>query len=69
MIWIEGRNDGKLVAHDIGIKGMIRVSLDPNGAIAMRGQRYPITEIGLENLVQKTDRKGGTGTASTASVR
>jgi hypothetical protein len=53
VIWMEGRNGGKLVAHDVGIKGLIRVHLDPNGAIAMRGQRYPITEIGLENLVDK----------------
>jgi hypothetical protein len=58
VIWIEGQNGGKLVAHDTGIKGLIRVSLDPNGAIAMRGQRYPITEIGLENLVQKLIEKG-----------
>jgi hypothetical protein len=58
VIWIEGQNGGKMVAHDVGIKGLIRVSLDPNGAIAMRGQRYPITEIGLENLVQKMIEKG-----------
>jgi hypothetical protein len=58
VIWIEGRNGGKMVAHDVGLKGLIRVSLDPNGAIAMRGQRYPITEIGLENLVRKMIEKG-----------
>jgi len=53
IIWVEGRNNGKLVAHDVGIKGLIRVSLDPDGPIAMRGQRYPIREIGLENLLAK----------------
>jgi hypothetical protein len=58
VIWVEGRNGGKMVAHDVGIKGLIRVSLDPNGSIAMRGQRYPITEIGLEKLVQKMIERG-----------
>jgi hypothetical protein len=58
VIWVEGRNGGKLVAHDTGIKGLIRVSLDPHGAMAMRGQRYPIMEIGLENLAKKMLEKG-----------
>ena len=36
----------------------MRVNLDPHGSLAMRGQRYPISEIGLENLVQKVIEKG-----------
>jgi len=57
VIWVEGRNQGRLVAHDVGIKNLFSVNLDPTGAIAMRGQRYPITEIGLEKLLlQMIDR-------------
>jgi hypothetical protein len=58
VIWVEGRNGGKMIAHEAGLKSLIRVSLDPHGAIAMRGQKYPITEIGLEKLVQKLIEKG-----------
>jgi hypothetical protein len=58
VIWVEGRNGGRLVAHDTGIKGLIRVNLSPTGAIAMRGQRYPITEVGLEKLTQKLIEQG-----------
>jgi hypothetical protein len=57
VIWVEGRNKGRLVVHEVGIKNLFRVNLDPNGAIAMRGQRYPITEIGLDKLLlQMIDR-------------
>jgi hypothetical protein len=57
VIWVEGRNQGRLVAHDVGIKNLFSVNLDPTGALAMRGQRYPITEIGLDKLLlQMIDR-------------
>jgi hypothetical protein len=57
VIWVEGRNQGRLVAHDVGIKSLFSVNLDPHGALAMRGQRYPITEIGLDKLLlQMIDR-------------
>jgi len=58
VIWVENRNSGKMVAHDTGLKGLIKVELDPKGSMAMRGQRYPITEIGLEKLVQKVIETG-----------
>lgn len=58
IIWVEGRNKGQLVAHDVGLKKLFRVNLDPNGSLAMRGQRYPITEIGMEKLVEQMIEKG-----------
>ena len=60
VIYVEGRNSGKLTAHEGGMKGRFlpTVSLDPNGMMAMRGQRYPITEMGIENLVTKLIEKG-----------
>ena len=58
VIWVENRNNGRMVAHDAGLKRLIKVELDPNGSMAMRGQRYPITEIGLEKLVQKVIETG-----------
>jgi hypothetical protein len=52
-IYVEGRNDGKLVAHANGIKGKVvgTISLDPTGFLAMRNNRYPITNAGMKNLV------------------
>lgn len=58
VIWVEGSNDNKLIAHDTGlIRGQFRVSLDPEGGMAMRGNRYPIYEAGIENLVVKLIEK------------
>ena len=32
--------------------------IDPNGLIAMKGQRYPITEAGIEKLAEKLIERG-----------
>lgn len=55
VIYIEGQNNGKMWAHPPGFRNKIvgTLSLDPTGLIAMRGQRYPITELGLANLVKR----------------
>lgn len=53
VIYQEGRYDNKLVAHQSGLLRFKTWHLDPDGALAMRGQRYPITEIGIRNLCVK----------------
>lgn len=55
VLFIEGANDGKMWAHGTGIKRTMfgTVSLDPRGNLAMQGQRYPITEIGILNLTRR----------------
>ncbi len=55
LIYVEGRNDGMLLAHDPHGVGEIigTVSLAPDGLIAMRGQRYPVTMIGFKHLASK----------------
>ncbi|MCP4890994.1 MAG: DUF1571 domain-containing protein [Rubripirellula sp.] len=60
VIYVEGQNDGKMVAHEGGLKGKFlpTVSLPPDGMLAMRGQRYPLTEIGVENLIVKLIERG-----------
>ena len=50
-LYVENTNDGKMVALASGWKRRIGVlNLDPNGTLAMRGQRYPITKSGIRNL-------------------
>ncbi len=53
VIFVNGRNNNKLFAHEGGVLGLVTVSLEPESGLAMRGQRYPITEIGIDNLVRK----------------
>lgn len=59
VIWVEGRNDNKLVGHEANfLKTFGAVWLDPKGPIAMRGNLYPITDVGIENLIMKLLEKG-----------
>jgi hypothetical protein len=50
-VYVQGRNDGAIWAHRGPVLGTLR--LDPRGALAMRGHRYPITEIGMANLIRR----------------
>ena len=60
VLYVEGQNNGKLVAREG--TGMARflpaVWLYPTGTIAMRNQLYPITDVGIENLVKKLIERG-----------
>ena len=57
VIYVEGQNNGKMIAHEAN--GWIpAVWLKPEGPIAMRGNLYPITELGIENLIVKLLEKG-----------
>lgn len=59
VLWVEGRNGNKLTAHEgTGLLKHITADLDPNGSMAMRGNRYPISEAGIENLTYRLIEKG-----------
>lgn len=58
VIWVEGRDDGKIVAHPPGLQNMMTLKLKPTGFLAMKGNRYPITELGIETLVVRMLEKG-----------
>lgn len=53
VIWIDGQNEGRLIAHTTGMMNVKRFLLDPRGIIAMKGNRYPIFDIGFKNLIKK----------------
>lgn len=57
-IWIENENDGNLIAHGTGLARLIKVALDPTSGLAMRGNRYPITELGIETLMMRMLERG-----------
>lgn len=51
VMYVEGQNNGQMLAHDTGIKAIVgTVALDPNGPMALAEARYPITRIGIENM-------------------
>lgn len=52
VIYIDGQNDGKIIAHDGGWKARIPAfSLVPDQGLAMRDARYPVTTAGLVNFI------------------
>jgi outer membrane lipoprotein-sorting protein len=55
VIYVQGQNNGNLLAHTVGIKDKLvgTVPLKPDGVMAMRGNRYPLTEIGILNLIRR----------------
>ena len=55
VLWVDGRNEGNMLAHaGSGVRAMVgSVSLKPDGVLAMQGNRYPVTEIGVENLAKR----------------
>jgi hypothetical protein len=55
VIFVEGANDGNIIAHaGSGIQALVgTVKIPPQGPLAMLGQRYPITELGIENLTRR----------------
>jgi outer membrane lipoprotein-sorting protein len=54
VLYIEGQNDGNLLAHDVGLKGLVgTIALKPTGSMAMEDNRYPITKIGIVRSVEE----------------
>ncbi len=49
-------NDNKLLVHRGGILGLLTLSLDPRGSLAMIGNRHPITEVGFGHLIDGLQR-------------
>lgn len=52
VIYVQGKYDDKLVGHQGGVMGFLALSLDPRGALAMRGNRHPVTEVGFGHLIE-----------------
>ena len=58
VIWGEDLNNGKLCVHEAGLLGLKRLNLEPTGFLAMQGQRYPISTVGMIRLVEKLIERG-----------
>jgi outer membrane lipoprotein-sorting protein len=52
ILYVDGWNDNRILVRDPGFLGVFIMNLRPQGHIAMKGSRHPITEVGLEHLVK-----------------
>ena len=58
VIWVEGRNDDRMIVHGTGMTRFFKLNLHPTDRLAMKGNRYPLTEIGVETLALRMLQKG-----------
>jgi hypothetical protein len=54
VIYVHGHNDNRLLAHPNGLKGRLAgtFKLDPQGKMAMEGNRYPVTDLGVKRMAE-----------------
>ena len=54
VIYVDGQNQGKLLAHGTGTQQRLfgMIALKPTGPIAMHDNRHPLTELGIQRLVE-----------------
>jgi hypothetical protein len=54
VIYVEGRNDGKLIVRRGGRRfAYVTTSIDPLGELALERNRYPITHVGLQSMIEE----------------
>jgi len=58
VIWVQGRDDDRMIAHGNGLTSFFKVHLHPTDKMAMYGNRYPLTELGIETLALRMLQKG-----------
>jgi hypothetical protein len=53
VIYVAGRNDGKLIVHEVGLKAVVgTMTLKPEDPKVMATNRYPITEVGIAKIIE-----------------
>jgi hypothetical protein len=59
VLYVRGRNQGKIIAKKGGQRfAYFTTAIAPTSDLAMDGHRYPITEIGLRNLIGRLIEDG-----------
>lgn len=54
VLYVQNQNNGDMIARRGGSRSPnMTLRLDPEGSMAMDGNRYPITEIGFKNLAKR----------------
>lgn len=71
-VWYEaGWNHGELLAETPGFLGSLvgRLSLDPEGDLALENRRHPLTDIGLLRLVEQVEESFAPALAASRGAR
>lgn len=55
-LYVEGCNNNLIKVHECGFLGL-ELNLDPRGSLVMKGSRHPITDSGIENVVNLIGRE------------
>jgi outer membrane lipoprotein-sorting protein len=51
--------DGQIIAHGVGVQRVFgTLTLKPTSPLAMAGQRYPVTELGIKRLAERVVEVG-----------
>jgi len=54
VVYVRGRNRGKLIVRRGGQRfDFVTLAIDPEGDLAMRDNRYPVTAMGIRNLIDR----------------
>jgi hypothetical protein len=55
VLYVQGQNEGNMFAHGVGMQNTMfgTLKIKPDGPIAMRNERYPLTELGILNLTTR----------------
>ena len=54
VLYVEGRNDGKLMVRETGLKGLVgTISLRPDDPMILSESRHTITSMGLANMARR----------------
>lgn len=54
VLFVDGKNDGDMIVRNGGKRfAFVTATIQPDSDRAMRGNRYPLTEFGFENLVKR----------------
>ncbi len=55
VVYVAGQNENEMIVLEAGWKRKMlgKLHLDPEGTMAMSGQKYPITRVGMRNLITR----------------
>jgi hypothetical protein len=52
VLFVDGQNDNELIVQEAGLLGFAgKLNIHPESTTAMNGQKYPITRVGIKNLL------------------
>src|SRR5579863_2469724 len=53
VIFVAGRNDGKLIVHEVGLRALVgTMELSPDDPKVMATNRHAITEVGIAKIIE-----------------